>query len=372
MIDEMRVLAVDDDPALLRVIERVLTNQGHEVHCAATGTEALNAARSQRFEMAVIDYEIPAPNGIEVLVALRQLQPGCVTVLASGALDVPAVSGAINRGDVSRVLAKPYHAETLIDTLRDAVFARRRIAQEYQVACSEEWQVKRQALEQCFQERLLQLALQPIKRARSGELFGYEALLRSRHPSLKSPLEVIATAERHSLIHFLGGEVIRLAAERLATIPDHVRLFINVHPEELADPPSLVARMGLLADQAKRVCLEITEQCQILDVKAWDESKGLLTDMGFSLAVDDVGAGYNSLAVLAHIRPSFLKIDMSLIRHIDQQPTKRRLVELLCQFGRASDALVIAEGIETDAEASVIEEIGADLLQGYLFGKPTV
>jgi EAL domain-containing protein (putative c-di-GMP-specific phosphodiesterase class I) len=88
--------------------------------------------------------------------------------------------------------------------------------------------------------------------------------------------------------------------------------------------------------------------------------------------VDDLGAGYNSLSVLAELQPAFMKIDMSIVRHIEHDERKQRLVELLSRFAGATQTKLIVEGIETEEEASVVRRIGADYLQGYLFGRPSM
>ena len=80
----------------------------------------------------------------------------------------------------------------------------------------------------------------------------------------------------------------------------------------------------------------------------------------------------SSLSVLAELQPSYIKVDMSIVRGVDHEPQKRRLVELLCRFAEATDALLVAEGVETDEEAETLRAIGAHLLQGYLFGRPSL
>ena len=93
--------------------------------------------------------------------------------------------------------------------------------------------------------------------------------------------------------------------------------------------------------------------------------------MGFWLAVDDLGAGYNSLSVLSELQPDYLKVDMSIVRGIETTPRKRRLLELLARFADATNTRLIAEGVETDAEAHALHQCGAHLLQGYLCGQPS-
>jgi EAL domain-containing protein (putative c-di-GMP-specific phosphodiesterase class I) len=92
--------------------------------------------------------------------------------------------------------------------------------------------------------------------------------------------------------------------------------------------------------------------------------------MGFGLAVDDLGSGYSALSMLAELQPDFLKVDMSIVRDVDSDMHKRRLVDLLCSFAEATDSRVVAEGVETRGESIALEEAGVEMMQGYLFGVP--
>ena len=127
-----------------------------------------------------------------------------------------------------------------------------------------------------------------------------------------------------------------------------------------------------LAPWAQRIVLEITERSKLQGLDQWERSVEAVTELGFSVAVDDLGAGYSSLSVLAELQPSYIKVDMSIVRGVDHEPQKRRLVELLCRFAEATDALLVAEGVETPEEAETLRAIGAHLLQGYLFGRPSL
>ena len=91
---------------------------------------------------------------------------------------------------------------------------------------------------------------------------------------------------------------------------------------------------------------------------------------GFMVAVDDLGAGYSSLSVLADLQPKYIKMDMSIIRNVHLEPRKRRLIELLCKFAEATDAMIVAEGVEIEEEMKTLISCGAHLLQGYYFSKP--
>jgi len=92
--------------------------------------------------------------------------------------------------------------------------------------------------------------------------------------------------------------------------------------------------------------------------------------MGFALAIDDLGAGYNSLAVLADTNPQYIKIDMQLVRNMHNEPRKQRLVSLLRSSGAELGAKVIAEGVETAGEAQALLDSGIRWMQGYYYAMP--
>lgn len=366
-----RILAVDDDPLVRRCISRVLVNAGHEVVPAGHGADALQIASDRAFDVALVDYHLPFIDGLEVLQRLREVQPGCLRILVTGALDLPMIMEAVNRGEVMRVVEKPFESAGLVGAIDDAMTARRRMMEVYQVQEQAASEHEREMLEECLDGDHLRLALQPIVGGQSGEIRAFECLLRSNHGVLDGPLSVIRAAERHQMLPELGQAVSKYAAHWISQIPDDIKLFMNLHPDELADPDGMCESLEPLRPWANRVVLEITERSRLQGIEAWDESVDRVTAMGFAIAVDDLGAGYSSLSVLAQLQPSFIKVDMSIVRGIDCDPRKQRLVDLLCRFADATDATLIAEGVETGEEAEALRRCGAHLLQGYLFGKPS-
>ena len=89
---------------------------------------------------------------------------------------------------------------------------------------------------------------------------------------------------------------------------------------------------------------------------SWERALERVKHMGFGLAVDDLGSGYSALSMLAELQPDFLKVDMSIVRDVDSDMHKRRLVDLLCSFAEATDSRVVAEGVETRGESIALEE----------------
>ena len=134
----------------------------------------------------------------------------------------------------------------------------------------------------------------------------------------------------------------------------------------------LTARLQTLSAHADRVVLEITERGRLQSIYGWEESLQQAKEMGFAIAVDDLGSGYSSLSVLADLQPRFIKVDMSIVRGVDASRRKQRLVSMLCRFAEATGAQLVAEGVETDDEAHALLEAGTHLMQGYRFGRPSL
>jgi EAL domain-containing protein (putative c-di-GMP-specific phosphodiesterase class I)/CheY-like chemotaxis protein len=367
-----RILVVDDDAGLRDVLRSILERVGHAVDTAADGTEALARTLSSDYDAAIVDYQIPVPNGLEVLNRLREVQPKCVRLLMSGTLDIPVIVEAVNRGEIARVIPKPFDRQHILEALDGAIEGRARLREVYIESLREGFDQQRRQLEECLSSNALTLALQPIVRAVDHQVMGYEALLRSTHAGFDSPLAVIAAAEAHRMLGRLADQVAECVARVLAVMPSEASLFINAHPAELNDIEQVRRRLEPLGQYASRVVVEITERADVLQIMNWRHAVEFLTGAGFRIAVDDLGAGYNSLSVLAELHASFVKVDMTIARGIDSDRRKQRLCELLVSVAKATQAQLIVEGIETQAEAATVTRLGADLLQGYLFGRPTV
>ena len=158
-----------------------------------------------------------------------------------------------------------------------------------------------------------------------------------------------------------------MCAQRQA--PSDVLLFLNVLPRDL-DDPLLYDPHSPLADVAPRIVLELTERSDLAEVKDSLGRVGRLRQMGYRIAVDDLGAGYAGLSSFAALEPEYTKFDMSLIRGIDGSPVKRRIVGSMVTLCRDLGCRVVAEGVETAEERAVLDDLGCDLMQGYLFAKP--
>jgi EAL domain-containing protein (putative c-di-GMP-specific phosphodiesterase class I) len=132
----------------------------------------------------------------------------------------------------------------------------------------------------------------------------------------------------------------------------------------LLDPNSSHVKM------ADRIVLEVTERVSLDCIGDVRRRVTELREAGFRIAVDDLGAGYAGLSSFVQLEPDLVKLDMSLTRGVDSSTTKQRLVRSMTQVCKDMGLLIVAEGVETIEERNTLADLGCDLLQGYLFGRP--
>lgn len=364
------ILIVDDEPLLLRTLRRLVSRAKHTAHCAAGYTGAMDAAANQSFSIALVDYSLRGPDGLQVLEMLREQQPGCVRILMSGRLEVPVIIQALNDGIVHQVLAKPLTSQSIYAAIDSCQTLHNRLQNDLHHFQESALTRSRALIKHFLSNGHLQLALQPIISADQRYVVAHEALMRSSMPELKGPMEVISTAEQCGMLLDVSAVVAQRAAEWMPRLPAQTSLFINLHPEELNAPERMLQNLTPLREWSHRIVLEITEHSQIN--QSWIGTINCLRDQGFSIAVDDLGSGYNSLMTLATLQPDYIKVDMSITRDINADDYKQRLMSLLVQLADGTGSTLLAEGVETDEEADTLVKLGVHLLQGYRFGRPSL
>ncbi|BBK42427.1 hypothetical protein STVA_24470 [Allostella vacuolata] len=219
-------------------------------------------------------------------------------------------------------------------------------------------------------------ALQPIFRP-DGMLYGHEALLRGREIDGRiipaGPL--FAAAAETELLFTVDMIARRLALDAAARVGKGV-IFVNFDPGSIYDPTfclrdteAYVRQLGL---RPQDIVFEVTESGEVRDHDHLRRILRFYRDAGFRVALDDVGAGFAGLSMLLEVRPDVIKIDMQLIRGIEQDPYRQSVVGHLIGIARDVGALSVAEGIETEAEMEWVTCAGVDLLQGYLLGRPYI
>jgi EAL domain-containing protein (putative c-di-GMP-specific phosphodiesterase class I) len=330
-------------------------------------------SQASTLDVVISDIHMPQMTGLQLLRTVREHDLDLPVLLITANPDFASAVEAIDHG-AYKYLTKPVDLVELSAIVWRTITLRRmaRLKREALALLGQETlqAADRAALEASFKRALgsVWIAYQPIIHAKDGRVHGYEALLRSSEPSLPHPGAVIDAAERLGRLDELGQKVRASAPEPMNTVGDAM-LFVNLHPRDLADE-TLFAADSPLGRMAPRVVLEITERATLDEVPDVRDRLVRLRSLGFRLAVDDLGAGYAGLSCFATLEPEVIKLDMTLVRGIDANPIKRRVVEKMTGLAHELNVLVVAEGVETTAERDELVSIGCDFLQGYLFAKP--
>lgn len=218
----------------------------------------------------------------------------------------------------------------------------------------------------------LTMHFQPIVHAGTHARFGYEALLRTTDQSLPHPGAVFDAAERLEKVQKLGRAIRSQIANIFAAEPaERGYVFLNLHVQDFHDK-QLASSFAPLSKIASRVILEITERTSLASQEQGVYRIAELRELGFKIAIDNLGSGLAPLGQLSLLDTDFAKVDMALVRGIDRDETKQRVVRSVTEMCRNHNTLVIAEGVETEGEARTLTELGCDLLQGYLIARPAL
>jgi EAL domain-containing protein (putative c-di-GMP-specific phosphodiesterase class I) len=216
---------------------------------------------------------------------------------------------------------------------------------------------------------------QPIVDLQEEKPIGYEALSRGNAGTIfQSADELFNTAIRHHLL----VELDRICRKRALLLSNRLsakaKVFINTLPATIRDPEfqgkHLIESLERACITPNRIVIEITEKLVIDNLSLFQDAMTYFTDLGMSLAVDDVGSGYSGLETIGKLKPSYLKVDMSLIRGVHNSVINREMLKAINSLGRGIGAKVIAEGIELPEELKSIRDIGIGYGQGYLLGRP--
>jgi EAL domain-containing protein (putative c-di-GMP-specific phosphodiesterase class I) len=367
------ILLVDDEPEALRAFERMLRGVGYQVEAFTSARAAIKRVSAGGVHVVVSDISMPEMTGVELLRTIRAYDADLPVVLVTGLPAIDSATDAVEYG-AFKYIVKPFEPEVLrsaVERARKLYRLARMKREALKLLGSNAISADRAGLESSFYSALdsMWMAFQPIVRATDRSVFGYEALLRTEEPTLIRPDLVVDAAERLNALPRLGRKVRELAAAAMSRAAPDAALFINLHPLDLADE-ELFDERAPLTQIASRVILEVTERAAIEEVDAVERRVSQLRERGFRIAVDDLGAGYAGLSSFALLEPEIVKLDVSLLRDIDQSPVKQKLVASMTALCKDMGFLVVAEGIETPAERDCVVALGCDLLQGFLFARP--
>ena len=374
MIDLDRFKAVNDtlghpigDRLLSRVAERLGELMGQNETCGRLGgdefavvmRDATNTAEVEALARRIIDtlshpYEIDA----------QTLYIGASVGLAIGPRDGRTAEMLIRSADLALYRAK--------DAGRGVYHA---YEPELHVQ-AEERRVLEMALRQALEKGEMHLYYQPVVDAGSAQLKGFEALVRWSSPEFGnvSPEKFIPLAEEARLIQPIGEWVLRTACTEAAGWPSDTRIAGNVSANQLQNPGFVAVVTSALANSglsAERLELEVTESVFMHEGLGATKVLDRILDLGVRLSLDDFGTGYSSLGYLSKTRFSSIKIDRSFVQSASRGVKEaiaiiRAVVALAQSLGMATTA----EGVETEAEHRMVQDLGCTKVQGYYFGRP--
>jgi len=222
-------------------------------------------------------------------------------------------------------------------------------------------------------QRALNVVFQPIVDMSKGAIYGYEGLIRGpAHTRLEAPDVLFAAAierNRYEDLNFLAAGIV---VDRFISLRLPGKLFLNMSPAALTKANDLATErffrgIGL---NARRIVIELTEQEKAVDAALLKTNIAFYRRLGFQVALDDLGQGHSSLGLWMDLQPEFVKADKQFVKGAHLSQRQRYFLEGIQGLARASGAQVIAEGIETMEEFSLMQTLGIGFGQGYYIAKP--
>ncbi|WP_333631308.1 putative bifunctional diguanylate cyclase/phosphodiesterase, partial [Agrobacterium cavarae] len=216
---------------------------------------------------------------------------------------------------------------------------------------------------------------QPLVDLKTQEIVGYEALARwEREPGkFVSPCEFIPLAENAGLIVELTDQLFRIACQDALSWPPHTVLSFNISPVQLSDRLlglRLLKVLGEVGLPVHRLELEVTESALINDAETARDVLDDLVKSGIKIALDDFGTGYSSLSQLSNYQFNKIKIDRKFVATFEESDRQEKVVRAIIALGIGLGVKITAEGIEDASQLRRLQDLGCDIGQGYLLGKP--
>ena len=232
------------------------------------------------------------------------------------------------------------------------------------------------ALRRALENRELELNYQPVVDANTESVVSFEALVRwnsAVHGSV-SPVKFVPIAEDTRLIVPIGTWVMEQACREATRWPEHVRIAVNVSPEQLFEPDfatTVVRALSASGLEARRLELEVTESIFLRDASVARSSLEQVMAIGCTVALDDFGTGYSSLGYLRKLQFSTIKVDRSFVQGASEDSKESlAIIRAVVAMADSLDMTTTAEGVENADQAALIRRLGCTKIQGYYFGRP--
>jgi EAL domain-containing protein (putative c-di-GMP-specific phosphodiesterase class I) len=374
-----RLLVLDDDMDVARIIARVAQGSGFETRITAGPEQFLEEVAQWSPTHIALDLVMPRMDGVEVMRRLAELGCRARLIVTSGVgtrvLDAARRSATAYGLDVVGVAQKPFGAAQLRQLLAAAPESRQEAGEAGEAGEAPE--LKLEESHEALAARAFTVAYQPKVDCRTSGLVGFEALARWQHPVAGAikPTHFIAFAEANGLIDVLTTQIFDQALHWAAATLRETGLSVSVNLSVMSLSDIGVAdRLAATCAEANvdpaQVVVELTETSAMRDPVAALDILTRLRMKGFQLALDDFGTGYSSLAQLARLPFSEIKIDQSFVSTLYRSRESRTIVNATIQLGHSLGLRVTAEGVEDRESFEILGELGCDLAQGFYIARP--
>jgi len=383
---DAKVLIVDDEPPNVLLLERILEGAGYTQVYATTDPRQVEALFTHiQPDIVLLDLHMPYLDGLAVLGRIHAVLPddAFVPVLV---LTADTTSTAMRRalaGGATDFLIKPFDRTEVLLRIANLLTTRRlhvdlyarnrdleeqlRAQAEREARAAAEYRFMRDRIADVVDRSGLEMVFQAIAHLGTGEVIGAEALARFAPEPRRPPDVWFAEATAVGLGTPLELAAVRAAVRRLGDLPPSAYLAVNVSPDAAQSRELAEITRAL---PTRRLVLELTEHTGIADYGELAEALEPMRASGVRLSVDDAGAGFASLRHILNLCPDIIKLDIGLIRGIDADPARRALASALVGFAGEIDAVIVAEGIETELELATLCALGVTYGQGFHLARP--
>lgn len=380
-----RILAVDDNPANTALLEQLLRRDGYTAITVCNDSRDVSRLLdTQPPDLVLLDLHMPHMDGFRILELIQYHAQGrfLPVIVVTADTTREALNRALGMG-AHDFVSKPF--DFIEIQLRVRNLLRTRLAyNDLQMSNSQlrdyvtvlesdaestldSWHERRARIEGVLKLSAPRMVFQPIVDLQSDMHVGYEALSRFDAEPIRTPDQWFAEAGSVGLGLELESQAVHNVLSQVSFARADQFLAVNLSPTALLGGGFLRANGNV---DWSRVVLELTEHTSIDDYESVQRALRPLRDLGVRISVDDAGAGFASLRHILNLAPDFIKLDISICRNIDLDPTRRALASALITFARDIGSILIAEGIETEEERRVLTELGVRFGQGYLLGRP--
>ena len=378
-MNDLHIMLVDDEPSILDLASRFIEKMGYrKITACQSGQSALEKYResTNSFDVIICDLNMPEMNGVELLRHLSEEDYCGGIILLSGEderiLEIAKDLAKARNLNVLGYITKPFKRESL--ELLLSLYS----PQDLKISSPLLDEISEEELHAGMDGDVLLMAFQAKTSIATGKLIGVEALARWNHSErgLLPPYTFIPLAERCQLIDELTYNIYRKTLSQMRTWLEKdiiLKVSINISVNSFTTDgftDFLIQTAEEYNVAPDLIIFEITES-QIME-NALDclEMLMQLRMKKFGLSIDDYGTGHSNMAQLKNVPFTELKIDRAFVNGACEDPTARTMLESSVNLAKKLKMYTVAEGVETEAELALVEELGCDQIQGYLIAKP--